>query len=42
MMLMPAIPVRLRGVLFFDKSHGQLFGAWNGAELHPVLEVTKR
>jgi hypothetical protein len=36
------IPVRIRGVLFFDKSHGQIGGTWNGAELHPVLEIAAR
>jgi hypothetical protein len=36
------IPVRIRGVLFFDKSHGQIGGTWNGAELHPVLEITPK
>ncbi len=36
------IPVRIRGVLFFDKSHGQIGGTWNGVELHPVLEITSR
>jgi hypothetical protein len=40
--LIAPIPVRLRGVLFFDKHHGQIGGAPNGAELHPVLEVTLR
>jgi hypothetical protein len=36
------IPVRIRGVLFFDKSHGQIGGTWNGAELHPALEIMVR
>jgi hypothetical protein len=36
------IPVRLRGALFFDKAHGQIGGAPNGAELHPVLAVALR
>ncbi len=40
--LSPWIPVRLRGVLFFDKEHGQLGHAGNGAELHPVLDVARR
>ena len=31
--------VRITGVVFFDKQHGQLGGAWNGVELHPVLAV---
>jgi hypothetical protein len=36
------IPVRIRGVFFFDRPHGQTGHAPNGAELHPVLEVTRR
>jgi hypothetical protein len=36
------IPVRIRAVLFWDKSHGQIGGTWNGAELHPVLEISRR
>jgi hypothetical protein len=31
--------LRLTGVLFFDKVHGQAGGAPNGIELHPVLRV---
>jgi hypothetical protein len=27
------------GVIFFDKLHGQIGGAWNGVEPHPVLKV---
>ena len=36
------IPVRIRGVLLFDKSHGQIGGTWNGVELHPVLEIERQ
>lgn len=34
-------PLRLRltGVVFFDREHGQRYGAINGIELHPVLSV---
>jgi hypothetical protein len=34
-------PVRLRisGVVFFDRQHGQTRAAFNGIELHPVLSV---
>jgi hypothetical protein len=31
--------MRLTGVIFFDKLHGQVGGAPNGVELHPVLKV---
>ena len=31
--------LRLTGVIFFDKVHGQIGGALNGVELHPVLKV---
>jgi hypothetical protein len=41
-MLREPIPVRIRGVLFFDKHHGQTGESWNGAELHPALEITAR
>jgi hypothetical protein len=37
-----SLPVRIRGVLFFDRPHGQTGHAPNGAELHPVLEITRR
>lgn len=33
------LSIRVRGVLFFDRYHGQTGGAPNGAELHPVLEI---
>ncbi len=33
------IRVRVTGVLFFDKVHGQIGVAPNGVELHPVLDV---
>ncbi len=36
------VPVRLQGVLFFDRDHGQFGEGINGAELHPVLEVSRR
>ncbi len=36
------IPVRLRGVLFFDRDHGQFGEGINSAELHPVLGVARR
>src|SRR5256712_1685812 len=31
--------LHLTGVIFFDKVHGQIGGAPNGIELHPVLKV---
>jgi hypothetical protein len=31
--------LRFTGVIFFDKVHGQSGGAFNGVELHPVLQV---
>lgn len=31
--------VRVHGVIFFDRSHGQNGAAWSGVELHPVLAV---
>ena len=31
--------MRLTGVIFFDKLHGQVGAAPNGVELHPVLQV---
>lgn len=33
------IPVRLTGIGFFDKSHGQVGRALNGLELHPLLDI---
>lgn len=33
------IPVRLTGVVFFDRPHGQVGRALNGLELHPVLAI---
>ncbi len=36
------VPVHLRGVLFFDRHHGQYGQAINGVELHPVLDVARR
>jgi len=33
------IPVRLTGVVFFDKPHGQVGRALNGLELHPLLAI---
>lgn len=33
------IPVRVGGVGFFDKEHGQSGAAKNGVELHPVLSI---
>lgn len=33
------IPVRLVGVAFFDRDHGQIGRARNGFELHPVLSI---
>ena len=33
------IPVRLTGVVFFDKAHGQVGRALNGLELHPLLAI---
>ncbi len=36
------VPVQLRGVLFFDRDHGQFGQGINGAELHPVLDVARR
>jgi hypothetical protein len=34
-----AIPVRVTGVGFFDRPHGQTGRAANGIELHPVLNI---
>ncbi len=31
--------LRLTGVVFFDKLHGQIGGALNGVEIHLVLKV---
>lgn len=33
------IPVRVTGVVFFDRPHGQVGRALNGLELHPVLDI---
>jgi len=33
------IPVRVTGVVFFDRPHGQRGRALNGLELHPVLDI---
>src|SRR5436190_2330399 len=33
------IPVRLTGVVFFDRPHGQVGRALNGLELHPLLDI---
>ena len=33
------IPVRITGVGFFDRPHGQTGRAINGIELHPILEI---
>lgn len=33
------IPVRLTGVVFFDRPHGQVGRALNGLELHPLLGI---
>lgn len=33
------VRLRFTGVVFFDRHHGQSFGAVNGIELHPVLAV---
>ena len=33
------IPVRITGVSFFDRQHGQVGRALNGMEIHPVLEI---
>jgi hypothetical protein len=33
------IPVRLTGVEFFDRPHGQVGRALNGLELHPLLDI---
>jgi hypothetical protein len=35
------VPVTLTGVFFFDFIHGQTGVAPNGAELHPVLQISK-
>jgi len=36
----PATPVRITGVGFFDKVHGQMGVALlNGIELHPILKI---
>jgi hypothetical protein len=34
-----AIPVRVTGVGFFDRPHGQTGRATNGIELHPILSI---
>jgi hypothetical protein len=34
------VPVTITGVGFFDSIHGQVGGAVNGIELHPVLNIT--
>ncbi len=34
-----AIRVRVTGVLFFDRIHGQDGVAPNGVELHPVIDI---
>lgn len=36
---MGGIPVRLTGIGFFDKPHGQTGRALNGLELHPLLDI---
>jgi hypothetical protein len=33
------IPVRVTGVVFFDRPHGQVGRALNGIELHPILSL---
>src|SRR5258705_797398 len=33
------IPVRLTGVVFFDRPHGQVGRALNGLDLHPLLDI---
>lgn len=33
------IPVRITGVAFFDRPHGQTGRALNGIELHPLLDI---
>ena len=33
--------LRVTGVIFFDKVHGQIGGSRNGVELHPVLDVER-
>lgn len=33
------VPVRLTGVVFFDRDHGQVGRALNGLELHPLLDI---
>src|SRR6266487_69571 len=33
------IPVRLTGVVFFDRPHGQVGRALNGLERHPLLDI---
>jgi len=33
------IRVRVTGILFFDRLHGQIGVAPNGVELHPVLDI---
>jgi hypothetical protein len=37
----PRNPIRVRvtGVVFFDRVHGQIGVAPNGVELHPVLDI---
>lgn len=34
------IPVRVTGVGFFDRPHGQVGRAVNGIEIHPVIDIT--
>src|SRR5207302_11115736 len=34
-----SVPVRVRGIGFFDYLHGQTGVAPNGIELHPVLDI---
>lgn len=35
------IKLRVTGVVFFDRVHGQVGVACNGVELHPVLDIEK-
>ncbi len=35
------VRVRVTGVLYFDRVHGQIGVAPNGVELHPVLAIEK-
>lgn len=34
-----ALPVRVRGVTFYDRQHNQTGRAMNGIEIHPVLDI---